>query len=416
MKKYFLYTSLIVLTGEIYFYPFNFDLRFSTGIITLNVIILLKDNINFSALTLLSGIFVFIFRSFLNTIFGKPILESLAYNFPSFYYYLFFGLLLYIFDFKNKNIFQKNRFLPVIFSLSFIDIISNIIEASSRNTLNLKMIRFIILVAFIRAFVGFFIYYIYKKQEILILSEEHEKRYLQLNIMVSNIESELFYLKKSMDDIESVMSKSYLLYEKNKENKELKEEILDISREIHEIKKDYSRVVKGFENFLNNFENKEFMNLSKTIDIIKANTFKYLKESKKDITIKYYMDKDFKIKSYYNIFTILNNLIINAIDACSNFSKITVFILNKDDFIEFIIKDNGIGIDADFLECIFNPGFTTKFDKVTGKPSTGIGLCHVKNLVDEYNGQIFVDSKLKKGTQFKIVLQKKYLEGDFIEM
>lgn len=416
MKKYFLYTSLIVLTGEIYFYPFNFDLRFSTGIITLNVIILLKDNINFSALTLLSGIFVFIFRSFLNTIFGKPILESLAYNFPSFYYYLFFGLLLYIFDFKNKNIFQKNRFLPVIFSLSFIDIISNIIEASSRNTLNLKMIRFIILVAFIRAFVGFFIYYIYKKQEILILSEEHEKRYLQLNIMVSNIESELFYLKKSMDDIESVMSKSYLLYEKNKENKKLKEEILDISREIHEIKKDYSRVVKGFENFLNNFENKEFMNLSKTIDIIKANTFKYLKESKKDITIKYYMDKDFKIKSYYNIFTILNNLIINAIDACSNFSKITVFILNKDDFIEFIIKDNGIGIDTDFLECIFNPGFTTKFDKVTGKPSTGIGLCHVKNLVDEYNGQIFVDSKLKKGTQFKIVLQKKYLEGDFIEM
>ncbi|MCT4585198.1 MAG: sensor histidine kinase [Peptostreptococcaceae bacterium] len=416
MKKYFLYASLIALTGEIYFYPFSFNLRFSAGIITLNAIILLKDNINYSVLTLLSGSFAFIFRSFLNILFGKPILESLASNFPSFYYYLFFALLLYVFDLRDKDKFQKYKFLPMIFSLSFIDMFSNIIEASSRNTLSPKMVRFIVLVAFIRAFIGFFIYYIYKKREILILSEEHEKRYLQLNIMVSNIESELFYLKKSMDDIESVMSKSYSLYEKNKENKELKEEILDISREIHEIKKDYSRVVKGFENFLSSFENKEFMYLSKTIDIIKANTLKYLKESKKDINIKYYMDKDFKIKSYYNIFTILNNLIINAIDACSNFSKITVFILNKDDYIEFIVKDNGKGVDADFLECIFNPGFTTKFDKITGKPSTGIGLCHVKNIVNEYNGQIFVDSKLKKGTKFKIVLQKKYLEGDFIEM
>ncbi len=52
---------------------------------------------------------------------------------------------------------------------------------------------------------------------------------------------------------------------------------------------------------------------------------------------------------------------------------------------------------------IFNPGFTTKFDQNTGgEPSTGIGLAHVKNIVEHLKGTIIVESKKNIGTTFKI--------------
>ena len=43
--------------------------------------------------------------------------------------------------------------------------------------------------------------------------------------------------------------------------------------------------------------------------------------------------------------------------------------------------------------------------------STGIGLTHVKELVESYyNGQIYVESEIEKGTVFKVYLPMKYIQ------
>lgn len=115
-----------------------------------------------------------------------------------------------------------------------------------------------------------------------------------------------------------------------------------------------------------------------------------------------------EIEKYYDIFAILNNLIINSIDACEHNNEIMIEGKIIQDKFEFSIIDNGCGVEEDVLPYIFNVGFSTKYDK-NGTISTGIGLCHVKNLIENLNGTISVVSKNLKGTRFDIKIPLEFL-------
>lgn len=72
---------------------------------------------------------------------------------------------------------------------------------------------------------------------------------------------------------------------------------------------------------------------------------------------------------------------------------------------QFTIKDNGIGIEADFLEHIYEP-FVRAEDSVTNKVSgTGLGMAITKSLVDMMGGAIQIDSTPGKGTCFDVFLE-----------
>lgn len=64
------------------------------------------------------------------------------------------------------------------------------------------------------------------------------------------------------------------------------------------------------------------------------------------------------------------------------------------------IADNGGGIKKEHLERIFEPFFTTR-PKAKG---TGIGLATVKEIVEDYKGNIEVESEIEQGTTFTILL------------
>jgi len=214
-----------------------------------------------------------------------------------------------------------------------------------------------------------------------------------------------------MKDIESVMSKSHLLYMENRDNEDISSISLDIAREVHEIKKDYYRIMAGLEGFIQDFEENDEMSFKDIIYIIRINIDKYIKESGKNIDISFSVMDNINIKNYNYIFTILNNLIVNAIDEVSNDGRIYVSQYKDNDNIVLKVKDNGEGIDDGLLDYIFNPGFTTKYDNITGKPSTGIGLSHIKNITENLNGEIEIVSKKQKGTTFIIKVPINSLRG-----
>jgi len=297
---------------------------------------------------------------------------------------------------------EKDNVFKATLILTLAGSIGNTAEALARGRLDAYMVRIIILAELIRSSTAYFIYWFYKRQQLFIMNREHQVRYTQLSMLISNIQAEMFYLKKSMKDIENVMEKSYNLHEDFKGNRDISARSLDIAREVHEIKKDYYRVLKGFEAFMESIQNEEAMTLSNIFTIIKDNTERYLKESGKDIRITFSYRKDRKIRSYYSMFTIINNLIVNSIDACGSSGHIRVLEREEGGDIYFVISDTGEGIDEDILPYIFNPGFTTKFDSATGKSSTGIGLSHVKNIVQELGGSINVETEVGKGTEFII--------------
>ena len=60
-----------------------------------------------------------------------------------------------------------------------------------------------------------------------------------------------------------------------------------------------------------------------------------------------------------------------------------------------VYRDNGKGIKSSILDRIFDYRFST-----TG--GGGLGMCHIKDIVQNMNGNIIVNNQLDKGVEFKI--------------
>lgn len=407
VKKYLIAAITISLFGELYFYPFQGDFRFSAGVLAISLTLLLFTELKEIYIALLTGLMVLILRGFIHSIdLSRGLIGILQVDLPGSLYYIFFGVLGYFLSLRDN----RDNPMKTILNLAFIDVISNIFESSLRQNFNLGLFRYILLVALGRSVSTYIIFLIFRNQEVLIRKKEHQKRYTQLNTIMSNIQAEMFYLTKSMKDIENIMSKSYKLYESNKEVDGVGRLALDIAREVHEIKKDYYRVVSGLENFLGQFEENDSMGLKDIGYIIEDNINRYIKQNKKDINISLEIKDNIYIKRYYSLFTILNNLIINAIDASRENGFIEVLQEKDSKNLILTVRDNGEGIDEDIIPYIFNPGFTTKFDENSGEASTGIGLSHVKNIVEDLQGSIDIESIENEGTTFTISIPLTTLE------
>lgn len=66
---------------------------------------------------------------------------------------------------------------------------------------------------------------------------------------------------------------------------------------------------------------------------------------------------------------------------------------------EFCVKDNGIGMNEEFMEHMFKPFEREHTATVSGIQGAGLGLSIVKNLVEMMDGEITVDSSPGKGTE-----------------
>lgn len=120
----------------------------------------------------------------------------------------------------------------------------------------------------------------------------------------------------------------------------------------------------------------------------------------KGIVFDYILQGDETIQVDINLLTIvMKELLSNAIKF-SNFGKIRIGAVNRLGKCKFFVKDQGIGIQQEDIDKIFD-----RFIKIE-KPSsklvrgTGVGLSLAKMAVQEMGGNLMVKSTYKKGTIF----------------
>ena len=92
------------------------------------------------------------------------------------------------------------------------------------------------------------------------------------------------------------------------------------------------------------------------------------------------------------------NLIKNAIEAIpvKSKGKIKIELFKKQSHLRVEITDNGKGMDAETLENIFVPFYTTKSE------GSGIGLSLSRQIMKLHAGEISVSSILNKGTKIEL--------------
>src|SRR6185503_17525915 len=103
---------------------------------------------------------------------------------------------------------------------------------------------------------------------------------------------------------------------------------------------------------------------------------------------------------------LMQNLIGNAVKFRGDASpRIHVSCVERDDEFEIAVRDNGIGIEAQYFERIFMV-FQRLHDK--GQyPGTGIGLAICKKVMDRHGGRIWLESSPGGGSRFLFTLPKK---------
>lgn len=117
---------------------------------------------------------------------------------------------------------------------------------------------------------------------------------------------------------------------------------------------------------------------------------------------------------------VFTNLMGNSVKYTPDGGKIRLSITEKPSnqtkvgCYEFVFEDNGIGMEEDFLEKIFEPFVRAKDDRVDRVQGSGLGMPISRNIVRMMGGDIKVESKPGVGSRFTVTMYLKLQDTEEI--
>ncbi len=202
--------------------------------------------------------------------------------------------------------------------------------------------------------------------------------------------------------INNIMGLSFLLQEENNKIKQR-----DYAFRIHKSSEnllalindilDVSKIEAGkFELHETDFS------MQQLIENIKSTVQQKADEKGLQLIIKNNLSRDFYIGDALRLQQILLNIIYNAIKFTNKGSVTFAMQKSKDNKIEFIIADTGIGIEKNKLNTVFAEYEQASSSIKSNFGGTGLGLSISKKLIDLMHGTNEVKSKINKGTTFTV--------------
>lgn len=411
---------IIAITSQLYWNVFVNNFRVSASVILLPVLIMtVGSQIHTMTICTVTSIIVFLFRIVIYYLQGMPSEMLVQLAMPGAFFYIVYGMMFKL-QIRNKHIANLENVIAAAF---FCDLCSNIFEnflaALLKNNAmpGPDIIQKLFMIAAVRTLFVALALIGEQQYRLLLTKADHESRYQRLFLMTTGLKTEIYLMHKNTEEIERVMSNAYKLYEQILEKdlpREMQQMGLEIARDVHEIKKDYIRIIQGIEEAIEEESNEETMSLQDLLRILESSTYRTMAEKKLDIRLMFDCRDNFMTQEHYQLMTILKNLVGNAGEAIESTKKsgmIWIREYKKDGNYVFEVADDGPGISEKHLPRIFNMGYSTKFDEKTGNIYRGVGLCGVKNAVEEqFEGSISVDSEEGRGTKFHIEIPIAKLE------
>jgi two-component system sensor histidine kinase YcbA len=414
LKRMFTISIITAITSQINMNLLISDFRVSVAIILFPVFLYLFDELDTLKTGVMCAISVYILRVGIYFIENGSFNEVLLAYFPEMFFYIFYSIFFSIFNKKLTTINFKRLLITLILS----DYLGNTMEILLRNLNSFTMIKFnvvttLLYVAVIRSIISLIILNGLKFYKLLLMKEEHEKRYKKLLLLTSELKTEMYWMRKNMNSIEKVMSNAYELCGKIsiQEASDTWADIsLNIAKDVHEIKKEYGLVVRGIEEITEDKTQDQGMYFKDIINILEDSMKNEVKFRKINVDLSFNINRNFYTTKHYYLMSIFRNLIMNSLDALGSTNgrdSISFIEESIDEKNIFIITDTGSGIKESDLKYIFSPGFSTKINYNTGEINRGLGLSIVKNIVEEdLKGTIEVKSIENKGTTFYITINK----------
>ncbi len=177
---------------------------------------------------------------------------------------------------------------------------------------------------------------------------------------------------------------------------------------LEEIQRQANRVNSAVSNLLIYSHSKELKVHEGNINVLVKSLLLFLRSQDHNKSIKFHLNLQPKIPvfkfDHEKIENALLNLGLNAIQAIPKEGTITYTTKYDAEQRQVIIKveDTGTGIPDEILPKIFSPFYTTRTE------GTGLGLAIVKDIIDKHQGEIWVETKHKKGCIFSISLPIDY--------
>ena len=139
-------------------------------------------------------------------------------------------------------------------------------------------------------------------------------------------------------------------------------------------------------------------------------------EKKQILTTKKNIRHEWVNGDQLHLMQIFNNLLSNAVKYTQEGGEIQFLVeeceTNSSVYAKyrFLVRDNGIGMSADFKDKIFD-AFTCAENSVTNKiQGTGLGMAITRNLVEAMGGTIDVESELGQGSCFEVLIELRIAE------
>lgn len=140
--------------------------------------------------------------------------------------------------------------------------------------------------------------------------------------------------------------------------------------------------------------------------VANANSLVAISAIHKSIELINMVEKDMAIVADSNmVYTVFRNLLANAVKFTSENGYIYIAASEENDFYRFSVKDTGIGISDEEKTEIFRRVSATVAG-TSGESGTGLGLEICREFITKHGGEIWVESKLGKGSTFFFTIPK----------